>query len=114
LKGLALSLARGTVSSYYHGNSSSSQPALSEANVNSLVEKLGRMRGAALKLGQFMSIQGMSLTVLPKNLWISGSDTHTLSPELDQVFLRVQNSAHYMPHWQLEVLLLDSDLYVFN
>ncbi len=31
---------------------------LSEANVRRLVDKLSKMRGAALKLGQFMSIQG--------------------------------------------------------
>ena len=31
---------------------------MSEANVRRLVDKLSRMRGAALKLGQFMSIQG--------------------------------------------------------
>lgn len=31
---------------------------LSEANVHRLVDKLTKMRGAALKLGQFMSIQG--------------------------------------------------------
>ena len=32
---------------------------MSEANLERLVSKLGKMRGAALKLGQFMSIQGM-------------------------------------------------------
>jgi len=32
---------------------------LSEANMNRLVAKLSRMRGAALKLGQMMSFQGM-------------------------------------------------------
>ncbi len=31
---------------------------MSEANLRRLVGKLGKMRGAALKLGQFMSIQG--------------------------------------------------------
>lgn len=31
---------------------------MSEANLERLVSKLGKMRGAALKLGQFMSIQG--------------------------------------------------------
>lgn len=31
---------------------------MSEANVSRLVDKLSRMRGAALKLGQFLSIQG--------------------------------------------------------
>jgi aarF domain-containing kinase len=33
---------------------------MSDANVRRLVATLGRMRGAALKLGQFMSIQGGS------------------------------------------------------
>lgn len=32
---------------------------LSASNVNRLVDKLSKMRGAALKLGQFMSIQGI-------------------------------------------------------
>lgn len=31
---------------------------MTSANIARLVEKLSRMRGAALKLGQFMSIQG--------------------------------------------------------
>jgi hypothetical protein len=31
---------------------------MSEANIRRLVDKLSKMRGAALKLGQFMSIQG--------------------------------------------------------
>jgi aarF domain-containing kinase len=60
---------------------------LSEANVSRLVDKLTRMRGAALKLGQFLSIQ----------------DTHVLPPEIEDIFRRVQNAAHYMPDWQLEV-----------
>lgn len=39
---------------------------MSEANVRRLVDKLSRMRGAALKLGQFMSIQGtLYLTASP-------------------------------------------------
>ncbi|KAJ3494609.1 hypothetical protein NLJ89_g10776 [Agrocybe chaxingu] len=47
------------------------------------------MRGAALKLGQFMSIQ----------------DTHVLPPEIDKIFRRVQDSAHYMPDWQMEQVM---------
>ena len=31
------------------------------------------------------------------------TDTHVLPPELDQIFRRVQDSAHYMPDWQMEV-----------
>lgn len=40
------------------GGSATGSLLLSEANVKRLVAKLSRMRGAALKLGQFMSIQG--------------------------------------------------------
>ena len=35
---------------------------LSAANIERLVTKLSKMRGAALKLGQMMSFQGMSST----------------------------------------------------
>ena len=34
---------------------------MTEANINRLVSKLSQMRGAALKLGQFMSIQGVDV-----------------------------------------------------
>lgn len=34
----------------------------SEANIERLVKKLSRMRGAALKLGQMMSFQGIKIT----------------------------------------------------
>jgi aarF domain-containing kinase len=37
---------------------------MSEANVTRLVDNLSQMRGAALKLGQLMSIQGASLFYL--------------------------------------------------
>lgn len=60
---------------------------MTEANIKRLVSKLVQMRGAALKLGQFLSIQ----------------DTHVLPAEIDEIFRRVQDSAHYMPDWQMEV-----------
>ncbi|KJA22614.1 hypothetical protein HYPSUDRAFT_185942 [Hypholoma sublateritium FD-334 SS-4] len=62
---------------------------MTEANIKRLVSKLSQMRGAALKLGQFMSIQ----------------DTHILPPEIDKIFRRVQDSAHYMPDWQMEQVM---------
>ena len=62
---------------------------LSGQNVNRLVDKLSKMRGAALKFGQFMSIQ----------------DSHMLPPQLEQVLLRVQDSANYMPAWQFEQVM---------
>ncbi|KIY65351.1 ABC1-domain-containing protein [Cylindrobasidium torrendii FP15055 ss-10] len=62
---------------------------MTEANIKRLVSKLVQMRGAALKLGQFLSIQ----------------DTHVLPAEIDQIFRRVQDSAHYMPDWQMEEVM---------
>ncbi|KAJ7255048.1 ABC1-domain-containing protein [Mycena haematopus] len=61
---------------------------MTEANITRLVSKLSQMRGAALKLGQFLSIQG-EYTRLPA--------------DVDKIFRRVQDSAHYMPDWQMEV-----------
>ncbi|KAI9435456.1 ABC1-domain-containing protein [Lactarius indigo] len=42
-----------------------------------------------------------------KLTWVS-SDTHVLPPELDRVFRRVQDSAHYMPNWQMEGVMTSS------
>ncbi|KAG6908124.1 hypothetical protein DXG01_006093 [Tephrocybe rancida] len=90
--GLAASLGYGAASEIIRrtgGASSGSQSSvfMTEANIKRLVSKLSQMRGAALKLGQFLSIQ----------------DTHALPAEIDQIFRRVQDSAHYMPDWQMEV-----------
>ncbi|KAF4611782.1 hypothetical protein D9613_004008 [Agrocybe pediades] len=97
--GLAASLSFGAASevirrttSGSNANGSSTPVMLTEANVKRLVAKLSQMRGAALKLGQFMSIQ----------------DTHVLPPEIDAIFRRVQDSAHYMPDWQMEQVLARS------
>lgn len=32
-------------------------------------------------------------------------DSHVLPPEIEDIFRRVQDSAHYMPDWQMEVCL---------
>ncbi|GAA5937913.1 hypothetical protein JCM1841_003874 [Sporobolomyces salmonicolor] len=73
------------------GDSTEPRPGLllSEANVERLVNKLSKMRGAALKLGQFLSIQ----------------DTKLLPPQLEAVLHQVQNNANYMPEWQTERVL---------
>lgn len=71
------------------GGSGSGSAFLSESNIRRLVDKLSRMRGAALKLGQFMSIQ----------------DTHTLPPQLESVLQQVQAQADYMPWWQLDEVM---------
>ena len=54
-----------------------------------LVESLSRMRGAALKLGQMISIQD------------------AVPPEFEKVFRKLRESAQYMPQTQLEEVLID-------
>ncbi|KAL5496170.1 hypothetical protein ACEPAH_3087 [Sanghuangporus vaninii] len=95
--GLAASLGYGAASEAFRRVSSSqaegqSSLMMTPANVKRLVEKLSKMRGAALKLGQFMSIQ----------------DTHLLPKGVEEVFRRVQDSAHYMPNWQMERVMSNS------
>ncbi|KAL5525376.1 hypothetical protein ACEPAF_9246 [Sanghuangporus sanghuang] len=95
--GLAASLGYGAASEAFRRVSSSqgegqSSLMMTPANVKRLVEKLSKMRGAALKLGQFMSIQ----------------DTHLLPKDVEEVFRRVQDSAHYMPNWQMERVMSGS------
>ncbi|KAF8130305.1 ABC1-domain-containing protein [Boletus edulis] len=93
--GLAASLGYGAASEVIRRSTTASDDRqqgslmMTEANIKRLVSKLSQMRGAALKLGQFMSIQ----------------DTHILPPEVDKIFRRVQDSAHYMPDWQMEQVL---------
>ncbi|CED82110.1 ABC (ATP binding cassette) 1 protein [Phaffia rhodozyma] len=91
---LATSLTWGAASEAVRrttGTSSSTQQSvfLSEANIERLVDKLGRMRGAALKLGQFLSIQ----------------ESGTLPEALEQVLRRVQAGADYMPDWQMRKVM---------
>ncbi|GAA5917246.1 hypothetical protein JCM8208_006767 [Rhodotorula glutinis] len=95
--GLAASLGWGMASEAVRRtarepSSSSRSLLMSEANLERLVAKLAKMRGAALKLGQFLSIQ----------------DTKQLPPQLEAILQRVQNSANYMPEWQTEKVLVDS------
>ena len=59
---------------------------LSEANAERIVATLCKVRGAALKLGQILSIQ----------------DNAVLSPALAAIFDRVRESADFMPVWQLD------------
>ncbi|KAI8374519.1 ABC1 family-domain-containing protein [Radiomyces spectabilis] len=71
---------------------------LSEKNVDRLVEKLSRMRGAALKMGQMLSIQGIQA---------AGEGRSMIPPQLEQVLLRVHDSANYMPKWQMEKVMAE-------
>ncbi|KPV71867.1 uncharacterized protein RHOBADRAFT_18737, partial [Rhodotorula graminis WP1] len=95
--GLAASLGWGMASEAVRRtgrepSSASRSLLMSEANLERLVAKLAKMRGAALKLGQFLSIQ----------------DTKQLPPQLEAILQRVQNSANYMPEWQTEKVLVDT------
>ncbi|KAJ2162073.1 hypothetical protein GGF46_000948 [Coemansia sp. RSA 552] len=64
----------------------SSSVFLSRGNIDRLAAKLTKMRGAALKLGQMLSIQ----------------DSKSMSPEIAEILQRVQNSANYVPASQVE------------
>lgn len=70
-------------------SSSSSSPFLTEANAYRLADTLSRMRGAALKLGQMLSIQDQS--VIP--------------PALSAALQRVRQNADMMPTRQLNETL---------
>ncbi|KAK6219678.1 ABC1 family protein [Colletotrichum tabaci] len=62
---------------------------LSASNMERLVAKLSRMRGAALKMGQMMSFQ----------------DTKMLPGPIQEVLQRVQDRADYMPAYQRDKVL---------
>ena len=108
--GLAASLGYGAASEILRRSVSSEESTqnsgslmLTESNIKRLVAKLTRMRGAALKLGQFMSIQGMFARLPSAENSHKILDTHILPPEVEAIFRKVQDSAHYMPDWQMEV-----------
>lgn len=69
------------------GGSKDMKSALFSArNAERIVDTLCRVRGAALKLGQILSIQ----------------DSAIVSPQLAKAFDRVRQAADYMPDWQVE------------
>lgn len=83
---------------------------LSEANLRRLVSRLSKMRGAALKMGQFMSIQGPHriVTRIGGFRLIYTLDAKTLPPQLESIFSELQRTADYMPAWQSEQVLVRS------
>ncbi|KAH8859053.1 Atypical kinase COQ8B, mitochondrial [Schistosoma japonicum] len=62
---------------------------LSETNLEKVVDTLCRMRGAALKLGQMLSIQ----------------DENFVSPQVQKIFERVRQAADFMPAKQMRKVL---------
>ena len=62
----------------------------SAQNAERIVDTLCKVRGAALKLGQILSIQ----------------DSNIVSPQLIKAFDRVRQSADYMPDWQVKKVIV--------
>ncbi|POS84500.1 hypothetical protein EPUL_004019 [Erysiphe pulchra] len=74
------------------GESDGGSYILNANNMNRLVTKLSRMRGAALKLGQMISFQDSSMLPTP----------------VQEVLQRVQDRADYMPSYQRDRVLADN------
>ncbi|XP_056612792.1 atypical kinase COQ8B, mitochondrial [Triplophysa dalaica] len=96
--GLAIGLGIGAIAEVakqsFGGKSSDMRalldtPLLSEANAERIVDTLCKVRGAALKIGQMLSIQ----------------DNSFISPQLQKIFERVRQSADFMPAWQMNKVL---------
>lgn len=92
--GLAVGLGLGTASQYAKralggSDAASSSSLLSPANLDRIVATLCRVRGAALKLGQMISLQDEAL----------------VDPRLLEVFDRVRSSADFMPPRQTQRVL---------
>jgi aarF domain-containing kinase len=90
--GLAAGLVGGAVSESFRrfgGSGGEGSYLLSAGNMDRLVTKLSRMRGAALKLGQMISFQ----------------DSKMLPGPIQEVLQRVQDRADYMPSSQRDRVL---------
>ncbi|KAI1415165.1 ABC1-domain-containing protein [Hypoxylon sp. FL1857] len=93
--GLAAGMLGGAISEGFSrglGGGGSGSVLFSSGNMERLVSKLSRMRGAALKLGQMMSFQ----------------DSKMLPAPIQEVLQRVQDRADYMPAWQRDRVLTSS------
>lgn len=90
--GLAAGMFAGAVSESFSrvtGSGGQGSLMLSPANMERLVAKLSKMRGAALKIGQMLSFQ----------------DSKMLPGPIQEVLQRVQDRADYMPAWQRDRVL---------
>ncbi|KAI3224852.1 hypothetical protein DTO012A9_6975 [Penicillium roqueforti] len=93
--GLATSMAFGAVGEGLRratGSQDNGSIMFSAGNMERMVAKLSKMRGAALKLGQMLSIQ----------------DSNMLPEPIQQVLQRVQDRADYMPASQRDKVLTDN------
>ncbi|CAH0756103.1 unnamed protein product [Diatraea saccharalis] len=87
--GTVAQYARNTIQSVTGKVDETANTFLSPANAERIVDTLCKVRGAALKLGQLLSIQ----------------DDTMISPELQRIFERVRQSADFMPTWQVEKVM---------
>lgn len=93
--GLFASLGIGTISELTKGalglsdTKNIKEAFLSPSNAEKIVDTLCKVRGAALKLGQILSIQ----------------DSNIVSPQLIKAFERVRQAADYMPDWQVDKVM---------
>lgn len=95
--GLATGLAGGVALSGAQALLGGRRPRLSElvltpGNITLLADRLSEMRGAAMKLGQLLSMEAGDF----------------LSPELEAILSRLRAQAHVMPPAQLKQVLQDS------
>ncbi|KAI6086932.1 ABC1-domain-containing protein [Hypoxylon rubiginosum] len=93
--GLAAGMLGGAISEGFSrgfGYGGEGSVMFSPGNMERLVAKLSRMRGAALKLGQIMSFQ----------------DSKMLPAPIQEVLQRVQDRADYMPAWQRDRVLISN------
>ncbi|XP_072312082.1 atypical kinase COQ8B, mitochondrial isoform X2 [Eucyclogobius newberryi] len=87
--GTIAEVAKQTLGGKNKGDALLDSPLLSEANAERIVNTLCKVRGAALKLGQMLSIQ----------------DNSFINPQLQKIFERVRQSADFMPVWQMNKVL---------
>ncbi|XP_038216673.1 atypical kinase COQ8B, mitochondrial isoform X2 [Zerene cesonia] len=87
--GTVAQYARNTLQSVTGKPDDTSNAFLSPANAERIVDTLCKVRGAALKLGQLLSIQ----------------DDSMIPSDLQRIFERVRQSADFMPTWQVEKVM---------
>ncbi|XP_047524172.1 atypical kinase COQ8B, mitochondrial [Pieris napi] len=87
--GTVAQYARNTLQSVTGKTDDTVNAFLSPANAERIVDTLCKVRGAALKLGQLLSIQDESM----------------IPSDLQKIFERVRQSADFMPTWQVEKVM---------
>ena len=110
--GLATSMAFGAIGETLRRAGGSQETAgsimFSAGNMERLVAKLSKMRGAALKLGQMLSFQGVFCLRFSSQMAKTMLDSKMLPDPIQNVLQRVQDRADYMPASQRDRVLADN------